>query len=213
MRRSPQRHVLAVLRLTIGLGQAEMAKLCDCSKSAIQRVELGHMPLSAKLGARVAQETGIGSGWLLANEVKAPLVDQHGSPYTKNTFEKWRARQRDVKTEGDSHEADEIIIPPELDALREVINGSMRVLARARRAGEVELWAWKLKQAVSVVDKEWSGKGGADETEADLAIDLRYEKKLGRVVLDAGKTLKRFSDGVYSADGIPSAKSKKRKRE
>jgi transcriptional regulator with XRE-family HTH domain len=72
MRPSPLRHPLAVLRLILKMGQAELAELCGCSTPTIQAVELCKLPLSKGLAVRVAEATGISVEWLLNGDPEAP---------------------------------------------------------------------------------------------------------------------------------------------
>lgn len=67
------RHVLAVLRLELGLGQKEMADLGKCSRATIQAVELDHLKLSGSLALRISLETGVEVSWLLKNNLKEPI--------------------------------------------------------------------------------------------------------------------------------------------
>lgn len=91
MRVSPQRHVLAVLRLTIGLTQKEMADLVKRSVVTIQKIELGKLNLSPELAADIHHLTGVDAGWLAKNDVSAPIVTAKGKPYTKQNFENVQA--------------------------------------------------------------------------------------------------------------------------
>lgn len=91
MRRSPQRHPLAVLRTLIGLTQKEMAAILECSVPTVQAVELGKLPLSSKLGNRISFETGVSLDWLMKGDVKAPIVNLRGQPYAQKAYEIRRA--------------------------------------------------------------------------------------------------------------------------
>lgn len=72
MRISPLRHPLAILRITIGLTQKQMAELVQRSARTIQAIELGQLPLSEDLALVVAQATGIDAGWLLEKNPATP---------------------------------------------------------------------------------------------------------------------------------------------
>jgi DNA-binding XRE family transcriptional regulator len=85
------RHCLAFLRKLLGLTQAEMASLVGCATVTIKAVELGKLKLSFKLAERISAKTGIHIHWLQNNDLKAPLTDDRGSPYSIDTFEKRRA--------------------------------------------------------------------------------------------------------------------------
>jgi len=101
MRTSPRRHALAVLRLTLGLGQKEMAQLVGCSAATIQSVELnsGRLKLSSSLAERISKETGVAVRWLLQNDTAAPIIDVAGEPFTAETFKRHRASRERPKTD------------------------------------------------------------------------------------------------------------------
>lgn len=87
MRRSPKRHPLAILRLTLGLTQKEMADLAGTATITIQSIESGKRPLSEKLGEHIAAVTGVQMYWLMAGDPKAPIVAEDGAPYTRKRYE------------------------------------------------------------------------------------------------------------------------------
>src|SRR3954469_21665123 len=99
MRPSPMRHLLAVLRTTIGLTQKQMAELSGRAARTIQAVELGKLALSEELALRLAKETGVDESWLLAGDVSVP--PQRGKallgfavedrPYERKDYEWQRA--------------------------------------------------------------------------------------------------------------------------
>ena len=91
MRKSAQKHTLAVLRLKIGLGQKELAELVECSRPTIQSIELGRLELSDKLADRIARETGVALAWLKNNDVKKRPLDYQGAPYTREVFDRVQA--------------------------------------------------------------------------------------------------------------------------
>jgi transcriptional regulator with XRE-family HTH domain len=93
MRRSPKRHNLARLRLFLKLGQKELAKVCGCSVHTIQSVELAHgrLALSELLAYKISNATGISAEWLLANDLKAPLMADDFNPFTVEHYNQRRA--------------------------------------------------------------------------------------------------------------------------
>ena len=92
MRPSPLRHPVAVLRNLIGLGQKELAQLVGKSASTIQAIELGKLRLSEELAAKIEQETGVSSDWLLAGDVNRPIENAIGASYLKDDYELARAK-------------------------------------------------------------------------------------------------------------------------
>ena len=99
MRRSPKRRNLARLRLFLGLGQKELAEICGCSVHTIQSVELarGRLALSEFLARKISNATGISAGWLLTNDLRAPLTSDHFEKFTKDTYNQ-RRRERELGT-------------------------------------------------------------------------------------------------------------------
>ncbi len=148
MRPSPQRHTLAVLRLTIGLTQKEMAAILECSTPTIQAVELGRLNLSEKLAGLVSHKTGINLTWLLKNDVNQPPVDVEGVPYTKALFEDYQALGLQQKH-------------PDLGALQALhsLTTNIRRLCaiqfRAYKNDDSALCAYKLAKAFEELEKHF----------------------------------------------------------
>jgi len=93
MRLSPRRHPLAVFRILIGLTQHEMAALIGRSAATIQAIELLRLPLSLVTAHEISAVTGVDITWLVDGNPSAPVRGQYGKvPYTRATFEEWRAR-------------------------------------------------------------------------------------------------------------------------
>jgi transcriptional regulator with XRE-family HTH domain len=93
MRPSPLRHNLARLRLDLGLGQKEMAELAGCSSATIQSIELGRLSLSEELARKISAETGILFEWLLLNDLRMPLIADHGEPFAMEDFNRRRSER------------------------------------------------------------------------------------------------------------------------
>ena len=107
MRTSPLRHPVAILRNIIGIGQKELAALCDCSARAIQSVELCSLKLSAGLAAKIERATGADVGWLLNGDPRVrPVLSRStfGSlsspanvPYSKVQYDIWRSKVAELE--------------------------------------------------------------------------------------------------------------------
>ena len=98
MRPSPLKHVLAVLRTTIGLTQKEMAALLGVSTPTIQAIELGKLKLSDRLAEKICYETGVNSCWILSNDVQIPpyrysCTELNAAPFAEQ-YEIYRANLR-----------------------------------------------------------------------------------------------------------------------
>ena len=94
MRPSLLKHVVAIMRTTLGLTQKELADMAECSVPTIQSVELGRLKLSEALAQRLADHTGVDLGWLLRNDRSQPMVDGQERPYTRAQFEMYQAQRR-----------------------------------------------------------------------------------------------------------------------
>ena len=92
MRRSPLRHPIAVLRQVLGLGQKEFAELVGRSTPTIQAIELGKLKLSETLAAKIEEQTGVNSYWLLDGDVNRPIENGSGATYGKDDYELAQAR-------------------------------------------------------------------------------------------------------------------------
>ena len=81
-------HPLGVLRNIIGKTQQEFAlSLGNYSHHTIEAIERGALELSERLAQQISQKADISVGWLLRGDPKAPPLDTHNRPYTRETFE------------------------------------------------------------------------------------------------------------------------------
>src|SRR5688500_18458436 len=86
MRRSALTHPLAVLRTELGLGQKEFGEKVGRHWRTIQSIELGKLPLSAKLAERISLETEVHMDWLMGGNADAQMIDARGLPWKKEAF-------------------------------------------------------------------------------------------------------------------------------
>ena len=79
MRPSLKRHVLAILRETLGMTQKDLADYVDCSESTLQAVERGpkRLKLSKTLAIKISLAAGVDVEWLLANDRSCPIKPSH----------------------------------------------------------------------------------------------------------------------------------------
>ena len=110
MRNSPLRHPLAVLRTTLGLTQREMADLVQRARVTVQAVELGKLPLSEGLAARIAEETGVDVGWLLDGDPAKPALKADGDPYTRADYAGHRASREAASVPAGSGTDHELVL-------------------------------------------------------------------------------------------------------
>jgi transcriptional regulator with XRE-family HTH domain len=107
------RHALAMLRLTLGLTQKEMAELAGCATITIQSIERGKLALSGKLAEHISAITGVNEDWLVAGDPTAEMIAEDGTAYTHKTFEDRRAilfnRKLSKKRVAFEHEFTEVL--------------------------------------------------------------------------------------------------------
>lgn len=83
MRKSKQKTPLAVLRVTLGLDQQSMSRICGCSVPMVKQLEGAKKRLSRDKALRVVSQTGVNLRWLLGGEPGFPITDVLGQPYEK----------------------------------------------------------------------------------------------------------------------------------
>jgi transcriptional regulator with XRE-family HTH domain len=162
MRRSPKRHPLALLRLTLGLTQKEMAGLAGCATITIQSIERGKLALSGKLAEHISAITGVSEDWLVAGDPGAEMIAEDGSLYTCEKFEERRAilfsRKLSSKRVIFEHE-----FTPEVLALMLV-----KVYSIIRKGHEKSRFAWTIYKI----------QAGLEALERELEIDKAGEEEL-----------------------------------
>lgn len=214
MRRSPKRHNLARLRLTIGCGQKEMAALAGCSASAIQAVELGKLSLSEELARRISAATGVDVGWLLDNDLSAIPKAHVGEDYTLEHYVLAQAFAQGSVGEGDD--------PDVTEARDELFSTFTRLwgvfVHLSKTNGELlPVSLWKLRRFLAGFEKEFGvwpkvakavAEGRATEVgyrltkvEADTLTDPNW-----RAAANAAKAAKqtRKSDTLAKLKAAPS---------
>src|SRR6266404_752890 len=144
MRSSPLRHPLAILRNIIGLTQKQLADLAECARPTVQAIELQKLHLSEKLALKIAYQTGVHVGWLLADNVETAPTCGNGRPFTKESFEMEQASLRaPAIRQGD------------LNAIRlEMITAVERLAAScssAYKADQIWLWTYKVEAALEAL--------------------------------------------------------------
>lgn len=168
MQPSRKRHPLAILRLTLGLSQKEMAEFAGTAMITLQAIEAGRRPLKEKLAAHIAAITGVQLYWLLAGDPKAPIVAENGEPYTRQLFEGNKRLLFERKHSQRRREAEYEFIP---EILGLALLTSYSILRHAH--GEQRLgWAfYKLQTAIDGVAEELGRDESIDEAIEQLTTD------------------------------------------
>lgn len=89
MRKSSERHPLAILRRIIGLSQPEFAELSGMSESTVAKIESLRLPLSEENALLIESETGCSAQWLKAGDVAQTPVTSYSINKAKGTSDDW----------------------------------------------------------------------------------------------------------------------------
>jgi transcriptional regulator with XRE-family HTH domain len=153
MRRSPQRHTLAILRNIIGLTQSELGKLVHRSGRTIQMIELNRdYRLTPELAEKISYQTHVNLAWLLENDISKPPISQDREPYTKDDYEVAQARICGNASNKSRPEVRIIEFQMSIAALVAKIGAT--ALA-AQRSGKFNLFDWKSYQAIDELGREF----------------------------------------------------------
>ena len=175
MRRSPERHNLARLRLLIGLGQKEMAEIVGCSTPTIRAVELGKLKLSEGLAFRISLATGIDAAWLLENDLTKPPVSTDGGEYTHRFYEATRANNT-------PHHADSIFVASRLDEFNFATYGRLcRLGVALTKMGDSSLAiaVWRLQKFLGELEKDLGDEAAQQKFSEWNELALNHQALFG----------------------------------
>jgi transcriptional regulator with XRE-family HTH domain len=89
MRKCERKHVLAVLREMLGIGQKDSASVLGIPEDMVSKLERGAYR-EGKLNPRqawiVSGKTGISPAWLLKGDGRKPPIATFGGPYTREAY-------------------------------------------------------------------------------------------------------------------------------
>ncbi len=180
MRPSPLRHPLAILRNIIGLTQKQLADLAECARPTVQAIEL-KLHLSEKLALKIAYQTGVHVGWLLADNVKTAPTCGNGRPLQKRAS-KWNKPRSERQPSGRG----------DLNAIRlEMITAVERLAAScssAYKADQIWLWTYKVEAALEALVNQF----GIDLQHIPARCSLDYNAC--RVILSSCASQNCFRD-------------------
>jgi transcriptional regulator with XRE-family HTH domain len=168
MRPSAKRHPLAILRITLGLTQKEMADVAGTATITIQSIESGKRPLKEKLAEHIAAVTGVQLYWLLGGDPNAPIIAEGGEPYTRELFESNRRLLFDRKHSKQRHEAEYNFIP---EALGLFLVNAYSILRHGHSKHRLAWTIYKLQVAVDAVANELGTDDSLDAKIDQLTLD------------------------------------------
>ena len=182
MRRSSERHPLAILRRIIGLSQPEFAQLMDMSESTLSKIESLRLSLSVDNALLIESETGCAATWLRAGDVTAPpyaaVSPQQNSggtaetanpeeiPYTFEIYQWARGRRQAGLPLEDSPDAG----PDYCIAL--AIQNILLACSRAEKTGKRNVARLKLYNIAQKLCREMGMAQARDDDAADYVFDI-----------------------------------------
>ena len=103
-RKPNNNHPVAAVRGYLKLSQKQFAELIDRSASTVQSIELGRLPLSLNLAARISDRTGVLMSWLMSGDVSKPIPAAESTgyrfvEYTKEHFDLCQSRKMKIADE------------------------------------------------------------------------------------------------------------------
>jgi transcriptional regulator with XRE-family HTH domain len=91
MRLSPRRHVLVLIREELDITQKDLANILDLSNSAMQKIELGKLPLPPRIARKASEEFRVSVSYLTKNDVSKKPVTADGKPLSKEAYDNRRS--------------------------------------------------------------------------------------------------------------------------
>lgn len=176
MRKSSERHPLAVLRRIIGLNQPKFAEEVGLAESTIAKIESLRLPLSPENALLIASQTGCSPTWLSAGDPKAPpaasfAVPKEGEkiekpdrftfyPFTQETFQYVRAQRQQGNLLEEIEDPAYMVVA---DSIQELI----RTLHKATKEGRGAYAHVKLFNLVQTLSNELGSSDPWDDDFAD----------------------------------------------
>ena len=82
-----RRHALFTVREKLGLTQAQLGAVLDCSGITVQRIEQGTLRMSEDLALKAQEKIDISAAWLLSNDRSQLPVTPRGNLWSKDFYE------------------------------------------------------------------------------------------------------------------------------
>jgi DNA-binding XRE family transcriptional regulator len=194
MRKSPQRHTLAVLRTIIGITQKEMAEILECSTPTVQAIELGKLKMSMKLAGNLFNQTSVNLDWLMADDVSKPPTDYQDEPYTLETFEATQAML--FAPPQDSSDVRRSLFYVRA-CFRNCVDQLAVLFTRAYRDELVQLCDYKISDALDQHIEEIVGTNKLTPEEKERTIKLRLEASEPKDLQAAVRRFVEETDAIF----------------
>jgi DNA-binding XRE family transcriptional regulator len=181
-------HVLALLRREAGLLQKELAQLIDCSLDTVKSIETGRLNLSHDLADRIRFETGVSREWLLLNDPSKGIVSENGKPFTRSSYDNFRA----YRTRPDQPMDFWLAAPAVFREVRELFN----LLFAGIEKHQLPLVRYKLAKVRAEIGEALNGV--SDRTAFFVALARsEYSSRVMREPLE--ETLLPLAEGFFDA--------------
>jgi len=97
---SQQKTRLAKLRALLGSmgSESRFPKLVSLSASWVKKASAGNLPMTSKAAAAIFEATGISLLWLMGEGEDEPVQEDGRTPYTLDSFNKWKWSRRDEES-------------------------------------------------------------------------------------------------------------------
>ena len=178
MRISPLQHPLAILRTHLGLGQKHFGDMVGRHWRTIQSIELGKLPLSAKLAERICDETGVNFNWLMNADAQAPMIDERGMPYRRYAYFDVQGRKLLPGTVVGQHYA--------IDLLNGALARLCAAVVAASQSKNIRSYTWRVMNGISnAVD--------------DLSIYQDLEHEFNQIMVNHARDTKLARDAMIDA--------------
>jgi transcriptional regulator with XRE-family HTH domain len=166
------------------MGQKEMAELVKCATITIQKIENRGLTLSEGLARRISHETGVPLQWLLKGDPLQPALGLDGSPYSRESYDRFRAR----KTPRNKF-IDELMLP--IYSL--ICHAEIRAIAESahNRGADFQLFRYKLDLVLSELAREFGAcKSIGSAAPSDVALRALNEAEAnGRTLIELSKSV------------------------
>jgi hypothetical protein len=192
------KHVLSKLRKVIGASLSESRVTLGLSPHTVQSIQSGRLRFSGHAAGTVSQHTGVSVAWLLGDDRHKQPVAMDGTPYTRETFDRYEAsRDNDGKARAlpENMKANAAFLGYQCrQLLRSLVVKLGRIMLAGYASGKTGFVFWRLEKEIQRLAKvcpEFDSLQGfefelrkqvdgmnADQADGLLAIFERFRAEL-----------------------------------